>query len=134
MRVVVDTNVFISAALKDMSVPAAALRVAAQGHVLLKSRATETQLFAVCARPRLAALISPTAVSWFKDVMVAAELVEISERVVECRDPTDDMFLELAWNGKADMIISGDEDLLTMTPFRQISILTPASFLNWAPR
>ncbi len=44
------------------------------------------------------------------------------------------MFLELAWNGKADMIISGDEDLLTMTPFRQISILTPASFLNWAPR
>jgi predicted nucleic acid-binding protein len=62
------------------------------------------------------------------------ELVEISERVVECRDPTDDMFLELAWNGKADMIISGDEDLLTMTPFRQISILTPASFLNWAPR
>ncbi len=73
MRVVVDTNVFISAALKDMSVPAAALRVAAQGRVLLKSRATETQLFAVCARPRLAALISPTAVSWFKDVMVAAQ-------------------------------------------------------------
>jgi predicted nucleic acid-binding protein len=58
MRVVVDTNVFISAALKDSSVPAISVRLVAQHHVLLKSSATENQLFSVSARPYLVKLIA----------------------------------------------------------------------------
>ena len=44
MRVVVDTNVFLSAALKDKSLPALAVHLATQHGVLLKSAATEHQL------------------------------------------------------------------------------------------
>ncbi len=45
-----------------------------------------------------------------------------------CRDPKDDKFLELAANGRADVIISGDADLLVLNPFRDIPILAPAAF------
>ena len=61
--------------------------------------------------------------------MSAAELVAITERIVACRDPTDDKFLEVAVNGRADLIVSGDADLLALSPFRTIPIVTPAMFV-----
>jgi predicted nucleic acid-binding protein len=53
---------------------------------------------------------------------------------VACRDATDDKFLELAVNGRADLIVSGDADLLAMNPFREIPIVTPATFVQGAAR
>ena len=47
-----------------------------------------------------------------------------------CRDPDDDKLLELAVNGAADFIVTGDDDLLVMNPFRGIAIVTPAEFLT----
>ena len=47
-----------------------------------------------------------------------------------CRDPDDDMLLETALMGDADCLITGDEDLLEMTSFRGIPILTPTTFLS----
>ena len=134
MRVVVDTNVFVSAALKDKSFPALALHVVAQRGTLLKSTATEGQLFAVLVRPQLAALIDPAAVDWIRELMAWAEAVTITERIAACRDATDDKFLELAVSGKADMIVSGDADLLVLNPFRGIPIMPPATFVQGAAR
>lgn len=59
MRFVVDTDVLISAALKDRSFPALAVHLAAQRGILLKSSTTEQQLFEVLARPYFAPLIAP---------------------------------------------------------------------------
>jgi predicted nucleic acid-binding protein len=59
-----------------------------------------------------------------------ATLVEIRETVQACRDPKDDKFLELAVNGGADCIVSGDEDLLLLGLFREIDILTPRNLLD----
>ena len=56
--------------------------------------------------------------------------VAIIRRIQACRDPKDDKFLELAVNGEADLIISGDEDLLTLHPFMDISILSTADYLQ----
>ncbi len=64
------------------------------------------------------------------EVLAAAELVTIAERVAACRDPSDDKFLELAVNGKADVIVSGDRDLRDLNPFRGIRIMTPADFVK----
>ena len=55
-------------------------------------------------------------------------IVAITEQVQECRDAKDDKFLELA-AGKADLILTGDQDLLMLHPWRGISIQTPASYL-----
>ena len=62
--------------------------------------------------------------------MREAELVEITETVEACRDPKDDQILELAVSGNADCIVTGDDDLLTLNPFRGIAIITPAGFLR----
>ena len=130
MRIVLDTNVLISAALKQNSTPATAILVAEAVGILLKSRATERQLFDVMVRPYFTPLIGRQARARLRKLMSAAELVAITERIVACRDPTDDKFLELAVNGSADLIVSGDADLLDLSPFRGIAILTPAAFIQ----
>lgn len=130
MRVVVDTNVFVSAILKDKSLPAMAVRLIERRGRLLKSTATERQLFEVLARPYFAELIAPASHAWLKGLMAAAEMVIITERIAACRDATDDRFLELAVNGGAALIVSGDADLLVLNPFRNIPIIQPAAFVQ----
>lgn len=58
-----------------------------------------------------------------------ADMVEINTVIEACRDPKDDKFLELAVNGEATFIVSGDSDLLELNPFRGIPIVTPRIFL-----
>ncbi len=130
MRVVVDTNVFVSAALKDKSIPALAVHQLGQRGTLLKSTETERQLFDVLARPHLASLIAPATHGWLKNLLAAAEMVTIIGRIAACRDPTDDTFLELAVNGHADLIVSGHPDLLVLNPFRGIPIVPPVTFVQ----
>jgi putative PIN family toxin of toxin-antitoxin system len=134
MRVVVDTNVFVSAALKDQSLPALAVHIVEERDVLLKSLATERQLFDVLARPHFALLSAPATHAWLRELLAAAEPVTITGGIAACRDPTDNKFLELAVNGHADLIVSGDADLLALNPFRGIPIVPPATFVQWNRR
>jgi putative PIN family toxin of toxin-antitoxin system len=132
MRVVVDTNIFVSAALKEISSPSAALHRIGEGDALLKSTVTERELVETLARQRFATLISARFREWVRELMAAAESVTITERIAACRDPKDDKFLELAVCGRADVIVSGDRDLLALDPFRQTPIVTPAAFMRMA--
>ena len=128
MRVVVDTNVFVSAALKESSWPAVAVRWVDHNGILLKSLSTEQELMQVLQRPRFAPKILPLFTANIERMFAAAELVTITKQVAACRDPKDDKFLELAINGRADIIISGDADLLVLSRFHDIPILDPATF------
>jgi uncharacterized protein len=130
MRVVVYTNVLVSAALKDESLPALAVRLIERRHTMLKSVTTEQEMLQVVARPQLARLIALPFYEWLSRMLKAAEPVAITETIAACRDPKDDKFLELAINGKAEIIVSGDSDLLALNPFRGIPIVTPATFLQ----
>ncbi len=130
MRLVVDTNVFVSAALKEASWPGAAIRWLARYGGLLKTSATEQEVLEVLQRPRIAPKIAPVFLDNVRHIFAAAELVTIAGRVIMCRDPKDDKFLELAVNGHADVIISGDADLLVLDSFRGIPIVTPAAFIH----
>jgi putative PIN family toxin of toxin-antitoxin system len=134
MRLVVDTNVFVSAALKENSLPFLVARWIDQHDGLLKSAATEQQLLDVLRRPYIAAATIPSLREGLARMLAAAELVPITERIAACRDPTDDKFLELAVNGRADLIVSGDGDLLALIPFRDIPIVTPAMFVRGVAR
>ena len=62
-------------------------------------------------------------------VRLRGELVTPGRRIQACRDPNDDKFLEAALAGKADCVVSGDADLLVLTPFEDIPIMRPAEFL-----
>jgi putative PIN family toxin of toxin-antitoxin system len=63
------------------------------------------------------------------DCTRTASIVTITETVHVCRDPKDDRFLEIAINGAATYLITGDPDLLVLHPFRGIPILDPNALL-----
>ena len=130
MRIVVDTNVFVSAVLKANSAPFLVVRWIEQNGGLLRSAATERELFDVLRRPHIAAVMAPSFRDGLARMLADAELVTITERIAACRDPRDDKFLELALNGKADLIVSGDSDLLALNPFREIPIVAPAIYVR----
>jgi len=128
MRVVLDTNVIVSAALKANSWPAIVLRWVAENGVLLKSKETEREVLEVLGRPRFISKVSRAFVIDLQQLFAAAEDIEIVERVMECRDLKDDKFLELGINGHASVIVTGDVDLLSFIEFRGIAIMSPAVF------
>jgi uncharacterized protein len=130
MRLVVDTNVFVSAVLKVSSQPFRVVRWVDQHAGLLKSLETERQLMDVLARPHIAAVTIPSFRADLVNLIACAELLAISERITACRNPTDDKFLKLAVCGRANMISTGDADLLALNPFRGIPIITPAAFVQ----
>ncbi|HZT90153.1 MAG TPA: putative toxin-antitoxin system toxin component, PIN family [Stellaceae bacterium] len=130
MRLVLDTNVFVSAALKADSLPFQVVRWVDQHGGILKSTETERELVGVLARPHILAVTIPEFRTGVAGLLARAEPVAISERIAACRDPKDDKFLELAVNGRADLIVSGDADLLIFGSFRNIPIVTPARFVR----
>jgi putative PIN family toxin of toxin-antitoxin system len=60
----------------------------------------------------------------------AARWVDPAERVEDCRDAKDNRYLELALAARAAAIVSGDEDLLVLNPWRGVRVLRPAQLLR----
>jgi putative PIN family toxin of toxin-antitoxin system len=129
-RVVLDTSALVSRLLLPGSVPAQAVGRAARDARLLVSRATLTELAEVLSRPKFDryATISDRQ-QYLRLLCGIAEMIPVIRRVRACRDPRDDMFLEVALNGDASAIVTGDRELLALDPFRGIPILTPAQYL-----
>ncbi len=113
------------------SVPRQAFdRVLEYGTILISS-ATVAELNNVLRRPRFDRYVhEDDRLTFLATLLREAALVEVTDVVTACRDSKDNKFLELALSGKATHIISGDEDLLVLHPFRGILILTPKAFLN----
>ncbi len=129
-RCVLDTNVLISRLLMASSVPGRAAQCAAGTGVLLVSEATLDELMEVLTRPKFDRYITLEERQGFMQRLLRiAERVVILRRVQACRDSRDDKFLEVAINGDADVIITGDRDLLVLHPFMGIPILTPTDYL-----
>ena len=107
MRYVFDTNSIISAILFDNSKPDRALRYAlANGEILLSLELLE-ELNEVFGREKFNRYVTSEEREEFLAALVErAVLVEIIEKVQECRDPKDDKVLELALNGEAQYIIT----------------------------
>jgi len=130
-RVVVDTNVFVSRLLRFDSVPGRAAENAIHNAVLLVSQATMSELADVLAQAKFDRYVTiEQRLHFIRLIAHTARFVPIVHAVRECRDPKDDKFLEVALNGRADVIVSGDADLLRMHQWREIAILTPSDCLK----
>lgn len=129
-RLVLDANVVLSGLLFPGSTPSRAL-LKAQSGAVLASNATLLELIEVMSRARFDRYVElgirQRLVAEFAN---ACETVEIVSPVRACRDPKDDKFLEVAVQGRADIIVTGDSDLLVLNPFRGIAILTPEEYLR----
>ncbi len=131
LRIVVDTNALVSRLLLPDSVACKAVEKAISEGSLLVSEATLEELADVLNRKKFDPYVT------LKDRKIFIRLLgRISEQVASgrriqaCRDPRDDKFLEVAVNGGANSIISGDKDLLVLNPFMGIPILSPSDYLT----
>ncbi len=133
LRVVFNTNILVSRLLapKD-SVPAQVVRsVFKQGGISLFSEATFVELQTVLSRAKFDAYVSREKRQYFISEMRELGLfIAIRKHISLCRDPADDKFLEVAVNGKADYLITGNQDLLVLESIETIPILSPADFLK----
>jgi uncharacterized protein len=129
-RIVLDKNVFVSALLASDSTPGLVVRWTLRNGIPLASGATTLELQQVLRRPKFAKLISSNIIDEFlTSYRKAFQLIPITSSLMVCRDPRDDKFLEVTVDGHADVIVSGDEDLLSLNPFQGIRFLTPQTFL-----
>lgn len=128
--IVIDTNVFVSALLSPRGTSSAAISAALDNFELITSLAALKELKEVFNRKKFA-WIPEEAKDLILDISRkdATSVIIISD-IHDCRDPKDDKFLELALDGGADVILSGDPDLLVLHPWRGIDILDPADFLD----
>ena len=131
-RFVVDTNTLVSRLLLSGSIPAQAVQKAIRSGDLLFSSETLTELNEVLRRPKFDRYLGPKDRDQFMHLLARlAIIVQVTHPVQGCRDPKDDKFLEVAFNGRADVLISGDADLLELNPFRGIPILSRREFLSY---
>ena len=139
MRAVVDTNVWISAVLNPMGAPAA-VRSALQRQqfTLVTSEPLLTEVALVLARPRFAHRygVTPADVADLVALLrERAEVVPVTGVVQICRDPDDDVVIETALNGRADALVSRDDDLKAASDVaailseRGVAVLTVRRFL-----
>ena len=68
--------------------------------------------------------------TFIRKLMAITQMVEVIRQVQACRDPKDDKYLDVAINGQADCILTGDRDLLVLTPFMGIEILSPSELME----
>jgi hypothetical protein len=127
IRVVLDTNVYVSA-LVFGGKPAAVLQLAEAGAFqLVASRTIKAEL-----KETLTAKFgwsASAAERICRELWDEAWWVEPPEDVEGSRDPADNHILSCALEAQAHAIVTGDQDLLTLHPFRGVDILTPAEFL-----
>ena len=131
MRAVFYTNVLVGALLFENSTPAQAFFSAISNGEILLSIALVNEIHHILYRSKFDRYISDAQSEDFILALVeSGTLVDVMEEISICRDPKDNMILELAVNGKADVIVTGDSDLLDLSPFREILILNPQTFLT----
>ncbi len=133
MRAVIDTGVLVSAMIRRQGTTGEVLCALRDGRfTAVYSTDLLVEIIDVLGRPGLRAKyhIEPDDISVVINMIrLRGDLVIPTRKVAACRDPKDDKFLEAALAGCAECIVSGDSDLLDLTPFEKIPILRPAEFL-----
>ena len=129
-RVVVDTNTIVSGILLPRSIPGRLLGFLAEHATLIFSPATRDELVGVIARDKFDRYVAVEARERAVTILVRdGEMVTPRRLFHACRDPRDDKFLDAAYAGKVDCIISGDDDLISLGTFESVPILTAARYL-----
>ncbi|MET4081826.1 putative PIN family toxin of toxin-antitoxin system [Pedobacter sp. UYP30] len=129
---VFDTNTIISAALIENTISNEAIVLAINSGKIAVSISTLTELAEVLFRKKFDKYFVDDEERW-----KAVSRIELNSKVfvptisiTDCRDPKDNKFLELAVASNASCLITGDQDLLVLNPFRDIAILNAADFID----
>ena len=130
-NIVLDTNTLLSAAISDESISFKAYQKARTNFLITLSINTWREINDVIYRPKFNKYLSDFDRFVFLTALNdKAIFIEPTETITDCRDPKDNKFLELAIAANAPFIITGDDDLLVLNPYRHITILKSGDFLT----
>jgi putative PIN family toxin of toxin-antitoxin system len=133
MKVVLDTNVLVSALIVKAGKPAQTLRRVESFELLITEEIlAETERVLNYSRIRKRYLLSDQDVSTYIDRLTeVGTVLQVNAKVEVIEDdPDDDKFLALAKEAQADYIVSGDVHLTALSEYKGTSILTPNQFLE----
>ncbi|WP_202978037.1 MULTISPECIES: putative toxin-antitoxin system toxin component, PIN family [Pseudomonas] len=126
-----DTNLWISRLLMPGGTAALAVDHGLAWGIPLISEETLAELSEILGRDKFDKYISREDRQQFLRLLGGiVRVVTITQRISACRDPKYDKFLDVALNGEAHVILTGDQDLLELHPFHGIEILKPVDFLD----
>jgi hypothetical protein len=142
MRVVLDTNGFVSALIAPQSIPAKILSLAREGKfALVISSKIIQEIRRVLGYPKIATRLEKHQVStdevevFLERITQAAHLTPGILQVEAVQDdPADNDILACAVEGEAEFVISGDHHLTDLQSFQGIRIVDPATFLGFFER
>lgn len=131
MRVVLDTNVLVSAFLFT-GITSQMVPLWQKGSItVLLSREILDEYLRVLAYPKFQLSEEEIKGLIEEELLPFVQVIKPGTRIhVVKRDPSDNKFLECAVAGKADALISGDKDLLVIRHYRRIRIQTVSQFLD----
>jgi len=130
-RIVFDTSTLIGAVLKPQSEPARALGWAWEVGEIVVSSETLGELRTVLGRERLDPYRDrESRLAFFSLYEAMSVKVEPTQTITACRDPKDDKFLSLAVSAGATLLISSDDDLLSMGQIQGVRIIRPRTFVS----
>ena len=125
LKLVIDTNILISAALSLQGAPAKLVQSALAQHRLVFSQATFDELRTRIYRPKFDRYISlEDRERLLRDFSACAIWVDSGEPGQYCRDRDDDHFIEAALKAQAHCLVSGDKDLLQAPEVLGLRILS----------
>ena len=130
MRVVVDTNVWLSRLLLSNSVSARAVDKALVRFEIVVSEASAEELADVLSREKFDRYVSlQDREEFLRRLLQVTTMVTVLSEITDCGDPKENRFLALALDSESDCIVSGDDHLLALNPWRGIRIVSPGAFL-----
>jgi uncharacterized protein len=131
MKVVVDTNVLVSALIKAGK-PRDLFKKLAENKQLILSKDILEEFLDVVEIPKIARYTNKQDVNVFLSVIGGnARIVQVKSKFkAVTEDPDDDIILRTAYDGKADYVVSGDRHLLELKEFKNIKILTIDEMLS----
>jgi putative PIN family toxin of toxin-antitoxin system len=131
-RIVLDTNVLISALIKPGKPRALLLEIAKGKFQLVLSRQILDEFARTVADPKISRYVDEEDITrYMKVIGSAATIVSVKSRFrVVKQDPSDDIILRTAYDGKARYVVTGDEHLLSLKQYRRVKILTISEALE----
>jgi putative PIN family toxin of toxin-antitoxin system len=132
-KVVIDTQLFLRAAINRRSLPAILVFDLSDTYRLVISPAIQAEITDVLNRPELRAKFSSLTDATVNDVMALLSAAEWNTPTTVpsiSRDPKDNIFLACAHASGAQYIVSEDQDLLVLNPYEGTQILNASAFLN----
>lgn len=126
MRIILDTNIWISSLISKEFQWIDTL-FASNAHQLIFSDQLLTEFLHVAKRPKLKKFISEAKLKrLIEQFDIYAMMIDTTSKIELCRDPNDNFLLELAVDGNADFLVTGDNDLLSLRIIGGCKIITVA--------